>query len=203
MVVTDDPRFAEKMRRFRNHGIDNDHRQRANKGEWYYAIEDVGFNYRLSDMQCALGLSQLNKLSARVKCRQSLAFRYEEWFHPIEGITPLAVSPHVSHGYHLYVIRVVAGQRNNIFSKLRSLGIGVNVHYIPAYQHTYYRKKLNLKVCPCRLSKSFWGDSIIAAFCEYDGGRSVPCGFESCRVSYLVFPVDGLELKEVPISNKL
>ena len=80
MVVTDNLVYANRMRRFRNHGIETDHRQRAEKGTWYYEMLDLGYNYRLTDMQCALGLSQLRKLPAWIERRREIATYYDEAF---------------------------------------------------------------------------------------------------------------------------
>jgi perosamine synthetase len=143
MVTTSDPQLAERMRRFRNHGITHDHRQREERQSWFYEIIELGYNYRLTDIQCALGLSQLHKLSGWIARRRHIAGRYNEAFADLPAVRPLSVRPGVGHAYHLYVVqldpdRLTAG-RDQVFAALRAEGIGVNVHYIPTHLHPYYR----------------------------------------------------------------
>lgn len=151
MVVTDNAEFAEKMRRFRNHGIATDFRQRAEKGTWYYEMLDLGYNYRLTDIQCALGLSQLRKLSGWIQRRREIAKLYDEAFASGQYVTPLKTSEKAFHSYHLYVVKISAEKsRDKVFSSLRERGIGVNVHYIPVHLHPFYRNNFgtSLGLCP-------------------------------------------------------
>jgi len=145
MVTTNDTKLADKMRRFRNHGIDSDHRQRAELGTWYYEMADLGYNYRITDIQCALGLSQLRKLPDRLIRRQEIAQRYNKAFSGIPGIRPLTLVPEVYHAYHLYVIsycpRGSNTSRGDLFVKLHEKGIGANIHYIPVHLHPFYQKR--------------------------------------------------------------
>jgi perosamine synthetase len=143
-VVTADPEIAARARRFRNHGIDSDHRSRAAAGAWFYEQVELGFNYRLSDLQCALGTSQLRRLPAWIERRRALAARYDELLTELDGVEPLAVRPGVGHAYHLYVVQV-DGQRDAVFSALRADGIGANVHYVPVHLHPYYRERLGTR----------------------------------------------------------
>ena len=143
LVTTNDSELARQMRIFRNHGITTDHRERSEQGSWFYEMMDLGFNYRLTDIQCALGLSQLKKLNAWVERRQEIAKLYDTAFAEIPGITPLNLKEEVSHAYHLYVVRVDSNilgiERSELFNALRAEGIGVNVHYVPVHLHPYYR----------------------------------------------------------------
>jgi perosamine synthetase len=154
MITTDDAVLAERMRVFRSHGITSDHRQREETGSWFYEMEDLGYNYRLTDFQCALGLSQLRKLPGWIRRRQEIARRYDEAFAGIPGIEPLAVQPDVSHAYHLYVVRVrsevVGAERARVFAALRAEGIGVQVHYVPVHLHPFYRERFGTGpgMCP-------------------------------------------------------
>lgn len=145
VITTDNSQFAEKMRIFRSHGITSDHRQRELSGSWFYEMVDLGYNYRLTDFQCALAMSQLTKLSGWVKRRQEIAKRYDEAFSSMPEISPLGVRKGVSHAYHLYVIRLnperIHTNRATIFKALRAEGIGVNVHYIPVHLHPFYQQK--------------------------------------------------------------
>jgi perosamine synthetase len=153
MITTDDDRAAAAMRSFRNHGISTDHRQRAEKGTWFYEMVELGFNYRITDIQCALGLSQLTRLPGWVTRRQEIAAQYDELFSDNDAVQPLAVSDQVEHAYHLYVVRLqgqAAQKRSAIFDTMRSADIGVNVHYIPVHLHPYYRQQLGTSegLCP-------------------------------------------------------
>jgi perosamine synthetase len=131
------------MRTFRNHGITTDHRQRAKQASWFYEMVALGYNYRISDFQCALALSQLNKLPGWVRRRQEIARRYDQAFEGWEKVQLLAVRPGVAHAYHLYVVRLKQGTecRSRVFSALREAGVGVNVHYIPVHLHPFYRER--------------------------------------------------------------
>ncbi|HOV86309.1 MAG TPA: UDP-4-amino-4,6-dideoxy-N-acetyl-beta-L-altrosamine transaminase [Syntrophobacteraceae bacterium] len=154
MLTTNHPSLATRARNFRNHGISGDARRRSENGSWYYEMTDLGFNYRLTDFQCALGISQLSKLRGFVLQRQVLAGHYHRGFSLIPEITPLLVRPEVSHAYHLYVVALdqdrLSADRNKIFAALRAQGIGVNVHYIPVHLHPYYRQRFGTGpgMCP-------------------------------------------------------
>lgn len=154
MITTDDTKLAQRMRVFRNHGITSDHHQREQQGSWFYEMVDLGYNYRLTDLQCALGVSQLRKLSGWVKRRQEIAACYDQAFVEIPALEPLAVRNDVSHAYHLYMIRVdltkLSVTRTKVFSALRAEGIGVNVHYIPVHLHLFYRERFGTGpgLCP-------------------------------------------------------
>ncbi|MCP4650683.1 MAG: UDP-4-amino-4,6-dideoxy-N-acetyl-beta-L-altrosamine transaminase [PVC group bacterium] len=154
MITTDDSAYAKKMRIFRNHGIATDHHQRQAQGSWYYEMVDLGYNYRITDFQCALGLSQLLKLPDWLVHRREIAAYYDESFSGIEAVTPLTVKNYVEHAYHLYVVKFdtkkMNRDRKDIFHSLREEGIGVNVHYIPIYLHPFYQKTFgtNRGLCP-------------------------------------------------------
>jgi perosamine synthetase len=145
MITTNDPELARRARIFRNHGITTDHRQRAEKGSWFYEMVELGLNYRLTDMQCALGLKQLEKAGFWLKRRRAIAARYRSSLSQVSGIEPLAVTDNVEHAYHLFVIRLtendLAAKRDEVLSALRAEGIGVNVHYIPVHLHPFYRER--------------------------------------------------------------
>lgn len=145
MITTDDPELATRMRRFRNHGISSDFRQREQQGSHYYEMIELGWNYRLTDLQCALGLSQLGRLPEMTARRQALASQYNNAFSDGALVEPLALRDGRRHAYHLYVVRLplnrLQATRAEIFSALRAEGIGVNVHYIPVHMQPYYRAK--------------------------------------------------------------
>lgn len=154
MITTNDPKLAQRMRIFRNHGITTDHRQRELQGSWFYEMVDLGYNYRLTDIQCALGISQLRKLPEWVKRRQMIAQHYNEAFAELPAIEPLKVRKEVSHAYHLYMVKLNLANlrvtRAEVFKALRAEGIGVNVHYIPVHLHPFYRKRFGTGpgLCP-------------------------------------------------------
>jgi len=153
-ITTDDAELARRMRMFRNHGITTDHRQREQQGSWFYEMVALGYNYRLTDVQCALGLSQLRKLPEWLLRRREIARRYDEAFATSATVEPLGVRLDVAHAYHLYVVRLrlerIGADRATIFSRLRSEGIGVNVHYIPVHLHPYYKEQFGTRpgLCP-------------------------------------------------------
>ena len=154
VVATDDAAFAESVRRFRNHGMTNDASQRERKGSWVYEINEFGYNYRITDMQCALGSSQLKKLGRWVSRRRALADRYRAELAAIPGVEPLQVREGSSHSYHLFVVRLPAREwsvgKPVLHAALRAEGIGVNVHYIPAHLHRVVRERFGTGpgLCP-------------------------------------------------------
>jgi perosamine synthetase len=154
MIVTDSEELDARLRLFRNHGISSDFRQRDEQNSWFYEMLELGYNYRITDFQCALGLSQLKKLQSFIEDRRRIAARYDRAFASVPAIQPLTVQKDVLHAYHLYVIKlnpeVLGFSRNDFFHKLRNRGIGANVHYIPVHVHPYYRKhfKTHSNLCP-------------------------------------------------------
>ncbi|RJP27545.1 MAG: UDP-4-amino-4,6-dideoxy-N-acetyl-beta-L-altrosamine transaminase [Candidatus Omnitrophota bacterium] len=153
MVVTDNPDFAEPIRRFRNHGITTDHRQRSERGTWYYEMTDLGFNYRITDFQCALGISQLKRLQEWVSRRREIAASYDRVFVDVDAVQMVRIRPDAYHAYHLYPILLRLEKlnisRTILFQELVSAGIGVNVHYIPVHLHPYYRRRFQTGAGNC------------------------------------------------------
>jgi len=145
IVTTNNAGFAETLRRFRNHGIGSEARQRQNQGQWKYEMVLLGFNYRLSDIACALGTSQLRKLESNLETRRQIAARYTEAFRSIPGVILPGVRPGVYPAWHLFPIRLAPAKfsvdRAEVFRALRAENIGVNVHYIPVHLHPYYRER--------------------------------------------------------------
>jgi perosamine synthetase len=162
MVTTDDAELAGRMRRFRNHGIESDHRQRAERGTWYYEMTELGYNYRITDFQCALGLSQLGKLSGWVARRQEIAALYDKAFAEVPAVEPRARRPGRTHAYHLYVVRLdldrLRTDRSAIFKALREAGIGVNVHYVPVHLHPFYRERFGTGPGLCSIAEAAYGE---------------------------------------------
>jgi len=143
MVTTDDPELAARLRRFRTHGITSEFREREREGSWFYEMTELGFNYRLTDLQSALGLSQLRKLPDWIVRRRWIAECYSEAFSALPEIEIPMVLRDREPAWHLYVIRLnldrLRSGRAEIFRALRAENIGVNVHYIPIPWHPYYR----------------------------------------------------------------
>jgi perosamine synthetase len=151
MITTNNPKLAERMRIFRNHGISADYHLRDAQQSWYYEIVELGYNYRLTDFQCTLGISQLKKLPGFITRRREIAGIYDKALESTEGIIPLAINPDVGHAYHLYVVKVNNPPgRDELFRRMRAAGIGVNVHYIPVYFHPFYHNHFGYEkgLCP-------------------------------------------------------
>lgn len=145
IIVTDNEGFYKKMLLFRTHGITRDENLMThNEGPWYYEQIDLGYNYRITDIQCALGLSQMNKIDEFVNRRRRIVKMYNEAFKSVkEVITPFEAD-YSNSGWHIYVIKLdlenLNCTRKEIFEALQAENIGVNVHYLPVYMHPYYQK---------------------------------------------------------------
>ena len=152
-VTTEDPGLAGRLRTFRTHGITREGTSPGPlDGGWYYEMQALGFNYRITDIQCALGLSQLARLDGWVARRNEIAGLYREALAEEQRIELPPAAPEGSlHGYHLFPIRVRAGAgaRLHAFEALRAAGIGVQVHYIPVYRLPYYRDTLGYPQDEC------------------------------------------------------
>lgn len=139
-VVTDSQNYYEKLLLFRSHGIEKDKLRLSDyRGLWSQEMQYLGYNYRLSDIQCALGISQLRKLDYFLSKRRELVEYYNNELHDLKDIILPVQQSHIIPAWHLYVIRVKKAKRSIIFDKLREKGIGTQVHYIPVYWHPYYR----------------------------------------------------------------
>jgi perosamine synthetase len=149
VVTTDRQHIAEKLRCFRNHGISTEARERQDAGQWHYEMVLLGYNYRLPDIACALGLSQLQRLEANLVRRREIAARYTRALREVPGVVVPVVRDEVNPAWHLYPVRLdlakLAADRSEIFRALRAENIGVNVHYIPVHLHPYYRQRFGYK----------------------------------------------------------
>jgi len=140
VAVTNNQEIFNKMTLLRSHGITRDvEKMKQFHGNWYYEQIDLGFNYRMTDMQAALGLSQLCRLDAYVRHRNKLSNRYDSLMSDINVMLPYQ-SDQVYSSRHLYIIRLQKNKRAEVFERLRELGVGVNVHYIPVHMQPYYRQ---------------------------------------------------------------
>lgn len=141
MVTTNIKELYDKLILYRTHGITrNITKMQKNEGAWYYEQLDLGYNYRITDLQCALGISQLKKLDGFIERRKEIAKRYNEAFKDIQGLVLPKQINGCNNSWHLYVIQVINKDRKQVFDALRERNIGVNVHYIPVYYHPYYRE---------------------------------------------------------------
>jgi perosamine synthetase len=141
-VLTDDDDVADRVERFRHHGMVRDPKHmEVHEGPWWHEMHDLGFNYRLSDLHCALGLSQLPKLDGFIARRRRIAETYATGLAGIDGLQLPVARDHVEPGWHLYIVHVAdAALRRPLVEALHRAGIGVQVHYIPVHYHPYYQR---------------------------------------------------------------
>ena len=151
MVTTNDLEYARRLRLFRNHGIDQEARKRLGQevGEWFYEMTELGYNYRLSDIGCGLGLSQLQKLPDNVTRRRDIASQYKQALRDLDGVVLPIEEPYAKSSWHLYPIRLRLDRfsvgRKDIFQALRAENIEVNVHYIPVHLQPFYKQRFGYR----------------------------------------------------------
>lgn len=164
MALTNDPALANKMGLMRSHGITRDSAQMTHEadGPWYYQQIDLGFNYRMTELQAALGVSQMERLNQFVARRHQLARRYDDLLLSLPVTTPWQHADGYS-GLHLYVIRLqlekIEKSHRQVFESLRKLGIGVNLHYIPVHTQPYYLC-MGFKVGDFPQAESYYAEAI-------------------------------------------
>ncbi|SDJ60331.1 UDP-4-amino-4,6-dideoxy-N-acetyl-beta-L-altrosamine transaminase [Salimicrobium halophilum] len=146
VITTDNPTYYKKLLHFRSHGITRDKNDLENnsQGDWYYEMQELGYNYRMTDIQAALGSSQLKKLDAFIGRRREIVKQYKEAFEGVEGLQTPYQAENSHSSWHLYVLRfnqeIVSLSRKEIFEQLKKRNIGVNVHYIPVHLQPYYQQ---------------------------------------------------------------
>ncbi|MCJ7790469.1 MAG: UDP-4-amino-4,6-dideoxy-N-acetyl-beta-L-altrosamine transaminase, partial [Candidatus Atribacteria bacterium] len=149
MITTNNKKYYERLKLFRTHGITKEKDKLLNyEGPWYYEMQELGYNYRLTDFQCALGLSQLKKIDRIIQRRREIVQKYNSEFKDIIEIKIPEINPIDSNPvWHIYIIQLnldrLKVDRREIFEALRAENIGVNVHYIPVHLQPYYRNKYN------------------------------------------------------------
>lgn len=191
MVVGSREDWQSRLKSFRGHGIDVDFRQRAEKQDWRYQMESLGYNYRLSDIQAALGLSQLRKMDNALQAKEEIAQRYRQSLKELSPwIEPLVQQDGTRHSWHLFVIRwksdVEIYDRDWLFRQMRTQGIGVNVHYEPVYWHPYYQQSVpsaRQARCPVaeRQIHQVLSLPIFAGMTEKEFGRVVKVLHHACQ----------------------
>jgi len=156
-ITTNDDDLARKLRLFRAHGIASDHRTREQKGTFLYEMQELGFNYRICDIQCALGASQMKKLGGWVERRRAIAARYRERLAAIPGLEVLRDRDEAKNAYHLFVVKVPEGaDRAAVHRRLREHGIAANVHYMPVHLHPFYRERFGTAEGLCPVAEREW-----------------------------------------------
>ena len=152
VVLTNDEEYYEKLLMFRSHGITKTNLINESEGDWYHEMQSLGYNYRITDIQTVLGLSQLKKLDIFVKKRREIAQKYDKSFKGNKYFEFIKEEPNVNSSYHLYPLLLkkdYEDRKKEIFNRLREEGLGVQVHYIPVYLQPYYQKLgYNKGLCP-------------------------------------------------------
>jgi len=163
-VVTDDPQLAERCRLFRNHGMDRDTESASEAGPWVYEMHEVGFNYRITDIQCALGTSQLSKLDRFKSRRAEIVAGYNAAFAGVAHVTPPPPAPAARPCWHLYVVRIdfasLGKTRSQVMAELRALGIGTQVHYIPVHLQPFYRNTYGYGPGKCPRAEAYYEECL-------------------------------------------
>jgi len=175
-ILTNRRDLHERLLLFRNHGI------KKGRG-WYYEMQELGFNYRITDIQCALGLSQLKKLNRFIKKRTKIVKIYNERLAGISSINLPPEKNYVRSSWHLYCVRLKDSKKRNIvFERLRESGIGVQVHYIPVYWQPYYQR-LGYKKGLCPNAEDFYQKEISIPLYESMSIREINCVVDKiCKV---------------------
>ena len=164
-VLSNNSRIIEKVRRLRTHGMNKDINQlEKNDGLWYYEMYELGYNYRITDFQCALGSSQLKKLDQFVQKRCEIAKKYDDSFSNIDNLTIPETDNAVDHAYHLYPLQIdfekLPLTKTQFFQKMKEAGINLQVHYIPVYLQPFYQKNYGFKPGDFPLSESFYNQEV-------------------------------------------
>lgn len=165
MVTTQDTQLTERLRMYRSHGITRDSSKmtEASHGDWYYQQIDLGYNYRITDLQCALGTSQMKRIDNFLARRREIAATYDQELQGLPLILPKQLEG-VQSAWHLYVIQIdenkASKNRKEVFDFLRSKGIGVNVHYIPVHTQPYYQQKFGFQIGDFPVAEEYYSQAI-------------------------------------------
>ena len=174
MVTTNDEKIYKKLLKFRTHGIHKNRQEfinsdlafdhSGNANQWYYEMSDLGYNYRITDIQSALGNSQLKKLDRFIEARRKIAKIYDKGFSSNEFIKTPKVSPNIKHAYHLYTLMIdfkkLKKTRNELMEQLKKFNIGTQVLYIPVHLQPYYSKKYNFKLGDFPVAEKYYDNCL-------------------------------------------
>jgi len=177
-VVTNDALLARRCRRLRDHGLVREQAElEAPDGPWSYEQHELGFNYRLTDIQAALGLVQLGRLEHFLDARRRVAAMYDRALGALAAVRPIGPAEGTRSGWHLYPVRVSAVQRRAVFEALRACGIGVQVHYAPVHLQPYYRRRFGTAAGDCPAAEALAREAL-----------SLPCfpGMDGADVAMVV-----------------
>lgn len=160
-VLTNDPDLARQARTFRTVGLVRDPEQQRHPelGPWHQEVHEVGLNYRLADVLCALGTSQLARLATFRSRRAELVARYQQLLSGVPGLRLPVARPHVDPTWHLYAVRVLEGRRREVYDRLRAAGIGVQVNYLPVYWHPLF-EDLGYRRGQCPVAEAFYAEQL-------------------------------------------
>jgi len=160
MILTDNKEFYEKLKIFRHHGIV----KRPDKGGWYYEIEELGHNFRLSDILCALGISQLKKIDRFIQRRREIVARYNRAFKDIKEIILPIERDYIKSAWHIYPVQFrlesLRADRKQIFQYFQNEGLGVQVHYMPTHLHPFYQRKFDYKKGDFPIAEKYYQGAI-------------------------------------------
>ena len=165
VVLTNDPVIDEKVRCLRTHGMTNAlDKLENNDGPWYYEMHEVGFNYRITDFQCALGSSQVKKLDYFVEKRREIAKKYDEAFSCINNFTIPQTNSSIDHSYHIYSLQINFNELDltkvKLFEKIKQSGIKLQVHYIPVHLQPFYLKNYGFNTGDYPISESYYTNEV-------------------------------------------
>ena len=159
-VLTNDKRFDSKIKLLRSHGMEKKNPEEM----WKYEMKELGYNYRISDFQCALGVSQLRKLNKFIRKRKTIAKIYDRAFKNIENITIPKTKKNYSHAYHLYPLKINFKKfgitKKLFFRKMKKNNILLQVHYIPIYHQPFYKKNFKFKISEFSVSENFYNEEV-------------------------------------------
>ena len=164
-VLTNDPIIDEKVRRLRTHGMTkNTNQLKKNDGLWYYEMHELGYNYRITDFQCALGSNQLKKLDQFVQTRREIAKKYNKSFSNIQNLKIPREQNSVSHAYHLYPLQIdfdkLALTKLELFKKMKESSINLQVHYIPVHLQPFYKSNYGFNNGDFHVAESFYRNEV-------------------------------------------
>ena len=164
-ILTNNSDLNEKVRRLRTHGMTKDPTLiEKNDGPWYYELHEVGFNYRITDFQCALGSSQLKKLDSFVEHRRAIAKIYDESFLNVNNLTIPKAHNYEGHAYHLYPLQIdfekLLLRKVDFFEKMKNAGIHLQVHYIPIHTQPFYKENYGFNIGDFPISENFYYNEV-------------------------------------------